>query len=400
MRILITCELPPVVLDGLVSLASNVTYRPDATAAEVRETISDVGILIVDSARVASETLARAKALQMIVHAGPGPGQIALDEASAQGVFVTHCPDRHAAAVAELIFGLILALDRRIVENTTALREGRWSPSIFADGRGLAGRTLGLLGFGTVGRLVARRAWAFEMDLAAWAPSLVPVAATETPIEFCNYPRELARRSDIVVVLPTPPDEDRTCLVDAEFLEAMQHGAYLVHVGHPGSVDEGALLEALDERDLRVAMDTFAAEPATDPTRFRSPLCEHPNFIGTQRMAALTDQAREAVAAEVLHIVRSFVVSSEVVNSLNLCDRSPATWQLLLRVRDQVGVMASILEAIRADGINAQEISSRVFYGARAAWCTIALDERPSTEALDTIRSLPEVLQLELRAVV
>ncbi|HPM24009.1 MAG TPA: hypothetical protein PLP66_08875, partial [Phycisphaerae bacterium] len=97
---------------------------------------------------------------------------------------------------------------------------------------------------------------------------------------------------------------------------------------------------------------------------------------------------------------RSFVVSGEVLNCLNLCDRSPATWQLVLRVRDQVGVMAAILDAIRADGINAQEMASRVFTGAKAAWCVIALEERPSTEALESIRALPDVLHLELRAVV
>jgi D-3-phosphoglycerate dehydrogenase / 2-oxoglutarate reductase len=144
----------------------------------------------------------------------------------------------------------------------------------------------------------------------------------------------------------------------------------------------------------------FRSEPAGDSGRFRSRLCDLPGVIGTQHIGAITEQARQATADEVVRIVQAFVVSGEALNCLNLCERSPATWQLVLRVRDQVGVMAAILEAIRADGINAQEISSRVFTGVKAAWCTIALDERPSTEALSSIRALPQVLHLELRAVV
>ena len=129
-------------------------------------------------------------------------------------------------------------------------------------------------------------------------------------------------------------------------------------------------------------------------------LNEENTKVGCLREFKSGKYSRRATADEVVRIVQAFVVSGEALNCLNLCDRSPATWQLVLRVRDQVGVMAALLEAIRADGINAQEISSRVFTGVKAAWCTIALDERPSTEALDSIRALPQVLHLELRAVV
>jgi D-3-phosphoglycerate dehydrogenase len=166
-------------------------------------------------------------------------------------------------------------------------------------------------------------------------------------------------------------------------------------------VDEVALAEAIPRRHLRVALDVFANEPAGDQGRFRCRLCDVPGVvIGTQHIGPLTEQARQATADEVVRIVRAFIVSGEVPRCLNLCDRSPATWQLALRVRDQVGVLAAILEAVRADGVNAEEVACRVFTGARAAWITIALDERPSTEALDTIGGLSDVLHLELHAVV
>ena len=398
MKVLVACELPDSAIEQMHALAIDVAYMPRATPAELRESIEGIGVLVVGTTRVSPETLVPATGLQMIVHAGPGPGEIAIKEASGQGIFVSHCPDQHAVAVAELTMGLILALDRRIVENTNALREGRWIRGELTDARGLAGRTLGILGYGAVGRLLAHRALAFGMRVLAWAPGIASETAAEPDVEFCNWPRELARQSDIVTVHAVGDGSDN--LIDKEFLDSMQQGAYLVHVGHPGAVEIAALSEAIRERNLRVALDVFSSEPTSDSGRVRCTVCGQPGVVATQHIGPLTAQAQEATAKEVVRIVESFVVSGEVLNSLNLCDRSPATWQLVLRVRDQVGVMAAVLEAVRADGINAEEITSRVFTGAQAAWCIIALDERPSREALDTIRGLTDVLHLELRAVV
>lgn len=400
MKILVACDLPEDALRPLNSLATEVLIHPDADGPRLRELIKDVGILVVGDARVAPETIAHGKSLQMIVRAGPGPGEVAVDEASGQGVFVTHCPDQHATAVAELAFALMLALDRRIIENMEGLRDGRWNREEVGDADGLAGRTLGILGYNAVGKLVAERARAFGMHIVAWSPSTAGgPAPTDPSIEFCNWPRELARKADVVTV-HVGSDEARGAVVDAEFLASMKPGASLVHVGHPGAADEGALLEAVQQQKIRVALDVFTSAPAGDHARFRCSLCSLPGVVVTQHIGPLTAQARRAVAAEVVRIIREFVVTGEAIQCINLLERSPATWQLVLRVRDQVGVMAAILEAIRADGINAQEITSRVFTGAKAASCTIALDERPSTEALEAVGQLADVMHLELRAMV
>lgn len=399
MRILVACELPPATVGQLESLASTVTVRPVTNPHELHDDLADVGILIVDKLRLSAETLSRAPGLQMIVRAGPGPGDIAIEEASAEGVFVTNVPDMHATAIAELTFGLILALDRKLVENANASRQGRWIRSELNTARGLAGRTLGILGYGPVGRQVARRALAFNMRVAAWSPTLGPGLPDERGITFCDWPRELARMSDIVTVHEAP-NAAKQILVDAEFLDNLPTDAYLIHVGEPGSVDEAALAAAVETRNLRVAVDIRAPEPRGESVRLRLRLADSPNVIATQNIGPLTQQAQQSTADEVVRIVRAFVTSGEMRNCLNLAERSPATWQLVLRLRDQVGVMAAVLDAIRADGINAEEITSRVFAGAKAACCTIALDERPSKEALEAIRELGDVLHLELRAVV
>lgn len=398
MKILIACEMPEAAREQFRALALNVDYRPTVALPELRDALVDASVLVVGEIRVSPEALRRANALQLIVHAGPGPGDIAIDDASTQGVFVAHCPDQHAVAVAEHAFGLILALDRQIATHTTELRAGNWNRAAMGDARGLAGATLGLLGFGTAGRLLARRARAFDMRVLVWTPQLALSGAHERDIEFCNWPRELARQADMVVVLSVR--DERGVLVDADFVQALRDGSYLVHLGAPGAVDEAAVAQAVEQRGLRAAFDVFASEPGTGTGRFRWPFPDLPHVVATPHVGALTAQAQTATCAEVVRIVHDFMVTGEVHNCLNVCDRSPATWQLVLRVRDQVGVMASILEAVRADGVNAQEITSRVFSGAKAAWCTIALDERPSSEALESIRALSDVLHLELRAVV
>lgn len=399
MKILIACDLPRSALDALRDLGCVVACAPVANGAVTAETLSDVNVLVVGEARVSSECIQAGPNLQLIVHAGPGAAEIAVDEAANLGIFVAHCPDQDAYAIAELALGLLLALDRQIVDNTITLRAGRWTRSEFLGGLGLAGRMLGILGFDAAARALASRARACEMLVAAWSPTLTPEQAAAADVEYCDWPRDVARLADAVVVLPIG-DAATEQHVDSEFVHTLPDGASLVHLGHPGAVDESALADAVKRRGLRVAVDTHASVPVGDSNRFRSRLLQLPGVIGTHHVRAATAQAQEAIAREVVAIVRAFLLTGRPPHALNVAERTPARWQLLLRVRDEVGVMASILDAIRADGINAEEISSHVFTGARAASCTISLGERPSAETLEAIRALPVVLHLDVRAVV
>ena len=399
MKILVACELSDATLEELRPLGSNLVYAPKTTADELPAMLADVGVLVVENLRVSAEAVIKAESLQLIVRAGPGSGHVALDEASAQGVVVAHCPNKDAAAIAELTFGLMLALDRQICDNNEVLKQGRWARSEFLGARGLAGRTLGLLGYDGAAAEIARRARAFEMHVVAWAPQVSHDQHVDRDVELCDWPREVARKASIIVVLGMP-ETDQLLLVDSEFIESLPHGAMLIHMEQPGAIDEAALAEAVQKRGLRIGLDLHSTAPSGDGGKIKSRLLPLPGVIGTHHIGSVTEQARNAIATEIVRIVRTFLVSGDIINGLNIAERSPATWQLVCRVRDQVGVMASILDAIRADGINAQEISSRVFLGAKAALCTIALDERPSAQALDAIRAIPDVLHLELRAVV
>lgn len=404
MKIFVACELPDTALAKLESLGSELVVAPEIGGDDLAGRLADVAILVVGGTRVSGEAIAAAPALQMIIRTGADVSNIAVEDASAQGVFVVNTPLRDADAIAEFAMAAVLALDRQLLVHAGDLRSGAERPGqgrsgAALDAAGLSGRTLGVLGFGPVSAEIARRAVAFGMQVVAWTPRLATLPAARRTVEFCERPHELARMSHVVMAF-SPAESDDGVFVDEEFLSSMRIGASLVLIGHAGAFDDAAIAAAVERRELRVALDIWPPEGSTETVRLRSRLLELPGVIGTVRLADRTRQVQEAVAEAVVQRVRSYVVSGQVVDCVNLLERSPATWQLVLRLRDAVGVMAGIMDAIRTDGINAEEITTRVFAGAKAAWCTIALDERPSNEALRAIRNLPGVLHLELRAMV
>ncbi len=388
MQILVTCPLPQFALDELRSLGVELAYVPDLPVSDLPERIKSTGALIVGDAPVSPEALQNAQALQLIVHAGPGSGQVAVDEASARGIFVAHCPDRDARAVAEYAFGLLITLDRNVFAEEDA--GDRLS-------LGLTGGCLGVISGPALLQELMQRAATFQMSVAHLAPesdSALISPTKPTGGSLCHWPRDVARCSNFLIVIERPGDEP---IVDADFVSAMRDEAVLVYFGEASTLDETALIAAIEQRGVRVAIDRPRG-PST--VRSRSRLLRTPGVVVTSGLAGATREARDSVAREIVRIISAFLISGEVDGAMNICERTPATWQLLLRVRDQVGVMAAILEAIRSDGINAEEVTSRVFTGAKAAYCVIALDERPSTHALRAIQALDDVLHFDLRAVV
>lgn len=400
MKVLVGCRVPESALPELRALGTEVIYEPELTAERLEELIPDIAVLVVYRQRVSPEAIEAGKALQMIVRAGTDTSNIAIAEASAAGVFVANCPYKDKTAIAELTIGLLVALDRRVVENVEALRQGVRGGPEEIEARGLAGCKLGVLGFGPVEQEIVKRARAFGMHVSAWSPTLTAELAAEKRVEFCPWPRELARECDMVAVY-APPQDVAELRVDGEFLRNMREGAYLVYIGHPAALDQAALVEVAKERNLRVAYDISGPQlPGSDTGRFQSRLQALPNVIGTHRLADRTAEAWQATTAEVLRIIREFLVAGEVRNCVNLSEHTPATWQLVLRLKDRVGVLASVMDVIRTDGINVEDITSRLFTGAQAACCIIAADERPSSEALNAIRELDGVLHLDIRALV
>ena len=397
MHVLIADKFEQSGQDGLKAAGCEVSYLPglkdDALAREVARLQPDV--LVVRSTKV-TEAILSAGALKLVVRAGAGYNTIDVAAASQRGIYVSNCPGKNSVAVAELAFGMILALDRRIADNVIALREGAWNKAEFSKARGLLGRTLGLIGVGQIGREMIPRAKGFGMPVVGWSRSLTPDSARELGIEHTASPIEVAKTADIVSVHVAATPQTRG-LIDGNFFDAMRPGAYFINTSRAEVVDQVALGWAVRSNGIRAGLDVFAGEPAAGTGEFTDEIVKLDNVYGTHHIGASTTQAQEAIAAETVRIIRTFQETGKVPNVVNIAKATPATCALVVRHRDRPGVLASVLDLISAARINVQEMENVVFDGAQAAVAHINLETPPSADLLDEITSSnPNVLELSL----
>ena len=209
-------------------------------------------------------------------------------------------------------------------------------------------------------------------------------------------PLDVARAADIVSVHVALKPDTRM-LIGADFFQAMREGAYLINTSRGEVVDEGALVEAIHSKGIRAGLDVFAIEPTSAVAEFTDPIANEPSVYGTHHVGASTNQAQEAIAAETVRIVQSFKETGHVPNVVNLAQRTPATHRLVVRHRDRPGVLAQVLDAIKAEQINVQEMENIVFEGAEAAVARINLDKAPSQATLDRLRSgNADIIEIDL----
>ena len=262
--------------------------------------------------------------------------------------------------------------------------------------RGLFGRTLGLIGVGKIGAEMIPRARAFGMPVIAWSRSLTPERAGELDVEYKATPAEVAREADVVSV-HVALNPDTRGFLGADFFAAMRGGAYFINTARGEVVDQAALIEAMKSRGIRVGLDVYAAEPTSATAEFTDEIAKEANLYGTHHIGASTDQAQEAIAAETVRIVREFKETGKVPNVVNLARQTPATHRLVVRHLDRPGVLANVLDAIKSEHINVQEMENVVFEGAEAAVARINLDNAPSRGLLDRLQAENEdIIELDL----
>lgn len=392
MRVLIADRLPE---QARVRLASGgCTVKVEALSPDVLASF-DPDVLIVRSTTVTPEHLAVARSLSLIVRAGAGVDTIDMAACSERGVYVSSCPGRNAVAVAELAMGLILALDRRLPENISDLRAGRWNKKKYSVARGLKGRTLGIIGLGRIGSEVAMRALAFGMHVIAWSRSANDDRMGH--VMRVATPEDVARGADVVSVHLALTPETRG-FVGASVFREMKHGALFINTARAEVVDEAELIHAMDTRGIRAGLDVFAGEPSGGEADYVGVLASHPSVYGTHHIGASTDQAQEAVADEACRVTLSYKANGTVPNCLNLARRSAADRTLVVRHRDRVGVLAAILGVLREDGINVEEMENVVFAGGAAACARIQIHGCPTEAALHTMRAHADVLSANVVA--
>ena len=390
MKILIADKFPDAGIGELKAAGFDVTYDAELKDDALTEAVNSTGadVLVVRGTKVPGATL-EAGRLSLVVRAGAGYNTIDVKTASARGIYVANCPGKNAIAVAELAFGLILALDRRIPANAIDLREGKWNKKEYSKARGLFGRTLGLVGLGRIGQEMIPRARAFGMPVVAWSRSLTTEHAEELGVQMKSSPSDVAAACDILSVHVALKDDTRN-LINEDVLAALAPGSYVINTSRAEVVDQAALARAVSERGIRAGLDVFAGEPAGGTGTVEDDIFKLDGVIGTHHIGASTDQAQQAIADETVRIIREYKDKGRAPNVVNLAKKTPATHRLVV-------VLAGVFDQVKAADINVQETENIVFDGAIAAVARIHLDQAPSGATLDAIKAASsDIIELSL----
>jgi D-3-phosphoglycerate dehydrogenase len=269
------------------------------------------GLAIRSSTKVTKEILAAAKNLKVIGRAGIGVDNVDIPTASAQGVVVMNTPFGNSITTAEHAIAMIFALARQIPEANAQTQAGLWPKNGFM-GVEVTGKTLGLIGAGNIGSIVASRALGLKMKVVAFDPFLTPERAVEMGVEKVDLDALLARAD--FITLHTPLTDQTRNILSRENLAKTKKGVRIVNCARGGLIDEAALKDALDSGQVAgAALDVFQTEPAKE-----SPLFGTPNFICTPHLGASTTEAQVNVALQVAEQMADYLVNGGVTNALNV----------------------------------------------------------------------------------
>lgn len=289
MKVLVADQFSPAGMEDMKNSGIDVTYDAglagDALAAKLAEVQPDV--LVVRSTKVPAAVVDATNNLQLVVRAGAGYDTIDFNYCSTKGVYVANCPGKNANAVSELAIGMMLAIDRRTAEGINMLKNGQWNKGMFANCRGIKGRTLGLIGFGNISKLVCKAAKALEMDVLV--STRTQHAGLDEHLGFSYVSQdELLARSDIVSI-HTPSTPQTKGMVNADFLGKMKADAMFINTSRGNVVDEEALLAKLEScPNFWVGTDVYNGEPTVKAGEFTHPIAQHARVYGTHHCGAST----------------------------------------------------------------------------------------------------------------
>lgn len=323
LRVLVADKFEASGIAGLERLGCTVTVEPELGPDTMGEALARTGaeILVVRSTKVPAAVIDAAEGLKGIVRAGSGFDNIDCEAAGERGISVCNCPGMNAVAVAELAIGHLIALDRRIVEQTGQLRAGSWNKKEYSKARGLKGRTLLVIGTGAIGIEVIQRAKAFGMIVVAQSRSLREDTAVALGIRPIPYTREalyeaLGEVDAVTVHVAATADTQGLC--GPKFFAAMKPGAYFVNTSRGEIVDEAALVEAVKSKGIRAGLDVYNDQPSSKDCQWKPGIAAIDGTINlTHHCGASTDQAQLAVGDEVVRIVAEWADTGRFLHVVN-----------------------------------------------------------------------------------
>jgi D-3-phosphoglycerate dehydrogenase len=312
-HVLIADSVDPAAVE-LLRQASGITVTAPGgmSRADVLAAIPSADALVIRSATTAdAELLAAAPNLKVIARAGVGVDNVDLPAATRQGIVVMNTPDGNTIATAEHAFGLMLALARHIPDSEISMRGGKWDRKSFM-GVELRGKTLGIIGFGRIGRAVAKRALAFEMTVITADPYIAADVAEDFGVELVDLDT-LYARADFITLHSVITDETRG-MINAASLSKMKRGVRIVNAARGALIDERALAEAIASGQVAgAALDVYSAEPPPAD----HPLVGLPGVVHTPHLAASTADAQINVAIDAAQLVLDALQKGEYRNVCN-----------------------------------------------------------------------------------
>ncbi len=328
-----------------------VTVNTSLDEAGLVEAITDYDGLIIRSGTTVTENILKAaKNLKVVGRAGVGVDNVDIESATRHGVIVMNTPSANTIATAEHALALMLSVSRHIVPAHNSLAAGEWKRSNFG-GSELRGKMLGVIGYGRVGRAVAARAKAFEMNVLVYDPYVSETVAKETGVELANLDEVLAA-SDYVT-LHSVLNEETQNLINTDRIALMKDSAVLINVARGGLVDADAVATALDEGKLSAAgLDVFAVEPPKESNR----LVNHPKVVHTPHLGASTAEAQRDVAIDVATQVVEALRGDKITNCVNLGFSSGASFDRLAPFIELAEKIGAIQAAMAENPITSIEV--------------------------------------------
>jgi D-3-phosphoglycerate dehydrogenase len=290
MKVLVADLFSPDGLKDMEASGIDVKYDHSLNGESLSKAMAEFqpNALVVRSTKVTAENVNADPKLQLVVRAGAGYDTIDVNYCAKQGIYVANCPGKNSHAVAELALALMLGIDRRLAEGVQLLKEGKWNKGMFANCVGLKGRTLGLIGLGSISQLVLERAKAFEMSCIVHTRTRKAGLDKKLGFVYAESLDDLLQHSDIVSI-HTPATAETKGMVNKDFLGKMKKDAMLINTSRGAVINEEHLLAHLEEtKDFWYGTDVYNGEPAGKEAAFDHPVAKHPRCYGTHHIGAST----------------------------------------------------------------------------------------------------------------
>lgn len=376
MKVLVADLFSQAALDEMSNAGVQVIYNHALNGDSLKAALQSEApeVLVVRSTKVTGDMITSSPSLEFIIRAGAGVDNIDCVAASKNSIFVANCPGKNSVAVAELVMGHILSVDRRLPENYALLKQGKWNKGAFSECTGIKGRKLGIIGLGAIGKEVAVRAKSFGLEVCGTDPFVSAAQAHALGIEYFNTVEEVARVSDIITFhVPSTPQTKG--MINSSFLALCKENVVIINTSRGDLANEAELLRELEARPgFWYACDVYLGEPAAKECDFVHALAQHPKVYGSHHIGASTKQAETAIGLEALRMILQYSKTRKV-DAGNLVNMQTAVKaKFSVNVRHHGQALAGLLTSLTECGCKVQEIENKAFKDGAAFTATVYLD--------------------------